>query len=137
MILFFAKTILLTPSAIDIINSKTIILDDPIKAITTGASIQIDVTSMISYTHGEDIVEFRKTLFSILPKNSIRGMLVTKNNMEIQLDYKGKHLFNEQAVLLTLSKSDGIPLDKEFEKVIIETDNDLKSVKILWKNFKK
>ena len=48
MILLFGKTVLLTPTPIDLSNNwTTIIPKKPLKAITDGANIEIDVTSLI------------------------------------------------------------------------------------------
>ena len=137
LILFFAKTILLTQSPIDVHGNLVLELKEPIKAITTGASIQVDVSSMISYSSSDEISAFRGKLLKLFPQNSIKGKLVQKNGNEVLLTYNGDHLFNSKEVLISLYAENGVPLDKEFEKVELQSDRLLTSVSIYWKNHKK
>ncbi len=137
LILLFAKSVLLTQSPIDVYGSFVLDFEEPIKAITPGASIQIDVSSMISYSSNEDIRTFRKKLLKLFPKNIIRGKLITKNGQKVLITYHGDHLFNKKEVLISLYADDGIPLDKEFENLELESKIQLTSVYIYWKNYKK
>jgi len=47
LILFFAKSIVVTPEPIDIVDSVSLKFAEPVSAITSGAHIRIDVTDSV------------------------------------------------------------------------------------------
>jgi len=54
----------------------------------------------------------------------------------VVLRYEGNHQFNENSVMLSLYADEGVPTDIEFTKVVLESDVELKGVRVFWKNYK-
>lgn len=135
LILFFSKTILLTPEPIDLHGRLELVPDKPIEAITSGAGIQVDVSSMAAWNAKEDILVFRKKLSDIFPPGTINAKLVGKGK-GVTLSYQGNHQFNKDNVMLSLYAENGMPTGVEFTKVIIESSIELDGVKVYWKNYK-
>ena len=137
LIIIFGKTIMLTPEYIDLEDSITLVPEENLAAITTGASLQIDVTKSITKRKGEEISDFRKKLTQLYPPYSIKASLIEENGDLINLTYSGGYLINNNKTLLSLSSGSGIPTDKEYSKVILKSDIPIKNVLVSWKNFKK
>ena len=135
-ILFFAKTILLTPDSMSIMRGEVVLEpDEEITAITKGASLQIDVSSNFKWS-GEPIKEFRGEVKKKFPAGTIKAVLFSKNHGEVELVYTGSMLINKDEVLLSLYGVEGVPVDVGFHKVVIFTEIDLEGVKVIWKNHK-
>jgi len=135
LILFFSKTVLLTPDPINLHGRLELVPDKPIEAITSGASIQVDVSSTAAWNGKEDILVFRKKLSDLFPPGAIKAKLVGKGK-EVTLSYQGNYQFNKDNVMLSLCADNGIPTGVEFTKVIIESSIDLNRIKVYWKNYK-
>ena len=135
LILLFSKTVLLTPDPINLHGRLELVPDKPIEAITSGASIQVDVSSMAAWNDKEDILVFRKKLSDLFPPGTIKAELVGESKA-VTLSYQGNHQFNRDNVILTLYADNGIPTGVEFTKVIIESSIELNGIKIYWKNYK-
>jgi hypothetical protein len=76
LILIFGKSITLTPYFIDIDKNYTIELEESISAITSGASINIDVFGNVRYKEGIDISDFRQKVRDLYPPYTIEAILV-------------------------------------------------------------
>jgi hypothetical protein len=137
-ILLFSKTVLLTPDFITIDNFSDgykVALNKPISAITSGASIQIDVSKMDLLSIKRSITETRNIVAKEFPVRSVKVTLKGEGE-KVQLIYQGAILANNDGVRLVLS-SDKIPIDVNFNEVIVRTNVELQRVKIYWKNYKK
>ena len=88
-ILFFAKTTLLTPNPVDIHGRLDLNLPEPLEAITSGAELEIDVTSIISMSRGEDILAVRKKIVDKFSNSSIQAHLLGDNNVDVVLHFAG------------------------------------------------
>lgn len=137
LILFFSKIVLLTPKPIDFLGDYVIELDSPISAITSGASIEIDVSSMITWGEDESILDFRERLNELFPKGKISAHLKNDANNEILLAYTGAHVVNKNKVVLSLYNDKGVPLDIDYNYLTIKSSIELENVLIYWKNHKK
>lgn len=138
LILFFGKSILLTPDYIDIDKNYTIELSKSISAITSGASIQIDVFENVKYVKGMDINEFRKKVRVLYPPHSIEATLIEENGNITKLNYGTSGImFNSKSTLLGLYSDTGVPTDREFVKVKIMSKVDLNDVLVTWNKYKK
>lgn len=137
LILFFANTILLTPAPINIFGEVEIQLENPIEAITSGASIQIDITDLSGLGKHLGIVEKRKWIALNFPENSIEAKLVTSNSEEVILVYKGASLINNRQVLLSLYAVVEMPTGVKFSKLAISSKINISGVKVYWRNFTK
>ena len=136
LILFFARMVLLTPEPVDLHGQLVLTPAKSLEAITPGASIQIDVSSLIKWGEKEDILAFRKRLEGRFPSGGIGARLIGRDSQEVVLRYEGNHQFNESSVMLSLYADEGVPTNIEFTKVILESDVELKGVRVFWKNYK-
>lgn len=136
-ILFLAKVIVLTPEPITINEQIVIELKSPIKAITSGANIEIDVSHLSKEAGIKEvgIIESRKLLGDLLPEGSVKAKLLSENKTVI-LNHMNFALSNNEAKLI-LSSNSGVPVDTEFNGVEIVTGIPLNKVKVVWKNHKK
>ena len=138
LILIFGKSILLTPHHIDIKNEIVFELTESISAITSGAYIEIDVTKNIQYSKKSDISQFRKRVQDLYPPKTIEAILVEKDGFETKLRYMDQNImFNDQETLLTLTSEEGFSIDKEFVKIQILSEREIKNALITWINYKK
>lgn len=137
LILFFSKMVLLTPDSVDLYGEKDIYPKVPLTAITSGASIEVDVTDFVGGIEIKKvgIVEARKLLEEKIPEGSVKCVLYSSAGDRIYLNDTGYSLSNN-AARLTLSASSGVPPNIEFNKVIITSRINLKGVKVYWKNYK-
>ncbi len=135
LILLFSKTILLTPDPINLHGRLELVPDKSIRAITSGASVQIDVSSLINKDENEGILAFRKRLLGMFPPKTISAKLLGED-AGVVLQYDGGYSFNKDGVWLGLYAENGIPTDIEFKRVVIESSIKLNGIKILWKNYR-
>ena len=137
LILLFSKMVLLTPDPVDLYGEKEVYPKDPLTAITSGASVEVDVTDFMGGIGIKEtgIVESRKLLEEKIPEDSVKGILYGSGGEKIYLNDTGYALSNN-AARLTLSASSGVPTNIEFNKVVITSRINLKGVKVYWKNSK-
>ena len=135
VIFFFSKTVLLTPYPIDLYGSIELTLDNPIEAITTGAGIEIDVSTMIKWESREDIEGFERRLLSLFPPGSVSAKIIG-NNIKLPMYYEGAYSFNENSVVLYLDAKHGVPTGIKFSMVIVSSTVEMKNIKIFWRNYK-
>lgn len=135
-ILFFAKTVLLTPVPIDLFGDLDMRLRTPLTAITSGASVQVNVSSMISKPEKEGILEFGRRVESAFPPGTLEAKLTGKDGQEVRLRYVGKYAYSSDAVVLLLTADNGVPKNVEFERIVVTSHIKLKSVLVSWKNYK-
>ena len=133
-ILFYAKSILLTPQVIDIDGELSIDLNPPVSAITKGAAVVIDVSSISDEigTKGLGIKKSREFLNKLLPKGSVFAKLQNKNDTVV-LDRMAFALGNSDAKLI-LSAENGVPTGVDFNTLDIVSNVPLERVTVTWKN---
>lgn len=136
-ILLFGKTVLLTNIPVNIHENFSMTLKDPISAITTGASIQIDVSSMIKYEKNSNIVNFRKDIEEMFPPQSVTATLISDGGQKVVLQYDGKNMFNEEHIFISLYSDNGFPKGEEYSRIEVSSATELRAVKLFWKNYKK
>ncbi len=138
LILFFSKTVLLTPNFVDIsgnMGEYELYLDEPISAITQGASIQVDVWEMLSVNDDKDVIQIRDAISNRFPDGSIEGTLFG-DDKEVRVLFRGGVLVSKDSARLVLS-SDKMPTSVDFSKVFVRSSIELERVRIYWKNYKK
>lgn len=137
LILFFSKTLLLTPDPVTISKEMGFHPSEPLSAITTGASIIIDVTNMLPNVNigSSGIVESRRLIRERIPPRNIRARLIAEDETEVILSVFGTSLTHDSA-WVTLSSRTGVPTDLEFKKVIIESATELNDVVVYWRNYR-
>ena len=135
LILFFGKAVLLTPVPIDLHGRVEMVPPEPIKAITSGASIEIDVSSKITWDGKENILDFRKRVAELFPSGTITASLVRPDSSELALVYEGFYSISKDDVRLSLYAPNGVPTGIEFTKVIVDSTIELNGIQIIWKNY--
>lgn len=131
-ILFYGKVILLTPNPVNVENQLDVMLDEPIVAVTSGASVQIDVSSMIEVTN---VIETRQAVSSRFPDECLSGALHGAN-IEVALQDMGTAISSD-SVQLILSSDSGVPIGTEFSRIVIFSCVNMTNVEIYWRNYKK
>ena len=131
MMLLLSKTLLLTPIPIDLSNTWTELTPKkPLKAITGGAGIYIDVTALVSKdTSAEELQKY-------FPSGSIVARLVDKKGYEFLMVNEQAYSTSDEEIRLILLNDSPTPTDKKFVKVFIKSKKPFSNVKIIWKNGK-
>jgi hypothetical protein len=129
-ILFLSKLILLTTLPVDLReNWLEITPKSPLKAITAGASLQVDISDIVNRES-----DF-KVLQQLFPKGTIEAKLVSRSGEEVLLS-DGNFAYSEKNVRIILSGITPIPTNKEFTKVLIRSNKEIRNVNLYWKNYK-
>ncbi len=137
LILLFAKSIAITAEPIDIRNSVSLSLAEPISAITSGAHVRIDVTnSLVGTTDFSNIVSVLDSLKMQFPSGSVIAILTTTSGERMTLDKVNGSTNGENAELV-LSSSSGLPTGIEFSELKRESTTELVGVTIIWQNYSK
>jgi|GEM_PF-6783849 len=136
LLLFFSKTVLLTPELTSIPQQQSIQipLEGPISAISAGASIQVDVTHIIAPTTEEDSNELRRRAEDALYGLQINATL-SNELTEASLEYHSALMVRKGEVRLLLSAEDGVPLNVDFDTLEITSNMQLDNVRVYWKNY--
>lgn len=136
LILFLGKSVLLTPTPVTLENTLILEPKEPISAVTSGASLEVDVSNIVKKPKEEQIFEFRQRGEKLFPPHIIKAYLVQENGEKVVLSYTGGHLFNDESTRLSLYAKSGVPLDKEFIKVEVISKVKIEGVTVHWKNYK-
>lgn len=137
LILFFSKTVLLTPVPVDISGELVIRPEKPLEAITPGASLGIDVSDLIGRLKIKEagVIEVRELLKEKITEGSVSATLHGTKGEKVVLNESGISIANDVA-RLNLYADAGVPTNVAFNKIIITSRTELKGVKVYWKNFK-
>jgi hypothetical protein len=126
-LIFFLKTILLTPSPINISNEWVSIKpSEPLEAITGGAAIHIDITQFVKPFQFDEVSKK-------FPNGGIEGKLIQQNGKEILLISKGSSHGNN-TVRLIVSGVTPVSTDTKFVEVKLKSKINIESSSIYWKN---
>lgn len=137
LILFFSKTILLTPVPVNISGEMVISPEKPLEAITPGASLEIDVSDFTGRIKMKELgmIEVKKILKERIPEGSVSATLHGAKGEKVLLNESGFSISNDGAKL-TLFADQGIPTNVAFHRITITSNSELRGVKVYWKNFK-
>lgn len=134
--LFFSKFILITPNPVDLDIGVTLIkLKEPLEAITPGASIQIDVTSILKLEASDGVMEAKEKANQLLPRGALSASIGSQDSLKTTLYYDGNILYSNGQVLVSLHNKDGVPVDLEFTSLEINCTVKLTQVEIYWRNY--
>jgi len=134
-ILFLAKVIVLTPEPVNIEEKLILNVKPAIKAITTGASIEIDVSEQGQESiNDSDMFKYFEFMEEKFPDGSVRIEL--QNDDQLVVLKKVAYSYSEGKAKLNISSVNGVPKGVAFDRVIINTDSLLKNVIVAWKNYK-
>jgi len=132
LMLFFAKSILLTPGGIELTNDWTQIpLDEPLEAVTSGAAIYLDVSAQVDA--GLSIDKLDETF----PAGTVEVRLIQNDGQETLLTNSSAYSFEEGKVYLSLDAADGVPTGKEFTRLYARSAKPLSRVSLVWRNHRK
>ena len=132
LMLFFAKSVLLTLGGADINNEwMQVPLEEPLEAITSGASIYVDVTKYV------DADASINKLDATFPAGTVRVRLVQKDGQETLLRNSSAYSFEEDKVYLILYAADGVPTGKEYTELYVRSTKPLSGVSLVWRNHRK
>lgn len=137
LILFFSKTVLLTPVPVNISGEVVIRPEKSLEAITSGASLDIDVSDFIGQMKIKEagIFEVEEIIKKRIPEGSVTATLHGSQGEEVVLNKSGISKAKDVA-RLSLYADSGIPTNVAFNKITITSDTELRGVKVYWKNFK-
>lgn len=137
LILFFSKTVLLTPVPVNISGEVVIRPEKPLEAITSGASLDIDVIDFIGRIKINEagIFEIREIIKKKIPEGSVTATLHNSQGEKILLNKSGISKAKDVA-RLSLYADSGIPTNMAFNKITITSSTELRGVQVYWKNFK-
>ena len=137
LILFFSKTVLLTPVPVNISGEMVIRPEKLLEAITPGASLNIDVSDFTGRMKINEmgILEVEKSLKNKIPEGSVTAILHGSKGEKVVLNESGFALTNDGARLILFADS-GIPTNVAFNKITITSRTELRGVKVYWKNYK-
>lgn len=135
MMLFFSKSILLTPQSVNLDGILEIKPKKKLTAITSGAHLKIDVTEVIGPPSG--ILETWDKVKKQFPSGIIEAELYSDNNQPIILFYEGYSSMSTNEVWIDLYSDSGIPTNVKFNKILLRSQIKIPTVKVIWVNFKK
>jgi hypothetical protein len=133
-VLFFAKTVLLTPTQISFDDEYVLNLKEPVTAISPTAHIKIDVTEMLSIESKDNITGNLDMLAKYFPESSVQVELISKEaGVKKVLSRVSYGVGNEYLVVFVLGNKD-VPTDVAFDQVTVRTKVPLENVEIYWQN---
>ena len=143
LLLFFSKTVLLTPEPITLNQEWTTITPkETFSAITGGAALNIQLSlhdpRLKQIDKENDIFNQLEQLF---PSSTIEGKLFKSDGNFISLtsinfSISDFSLSKEGSVWISLSSSFApFPTDIDFKSVQISSKVEIKEAKVIWKNF--
>lgn len=137
LILFFAKSVVLTPEPINIVAEVTLQLPEPVSAITSGAHVRIDVTrSAPGSVDLADVVDVLEYLDGQFPAGSVTAFLAADSGAVQFLDKVSGSSDGKTAELI-VSSSTGVPTGVYFSNLRIVATVPLPTVTVIWQNYKK
>lgn len=134
-ILLFGTTTLLTPQSIDIVDGGIALhLEKPISAVTSGAALYIDVSSMLP-SEVNDVLEARRWVDKTFSKGVVSAELLGSSGEDkLKLTYQGSSSWSKGSVYLMLTARSVVLLGVEYDQLTLKTDTDLYAVRVKWKN---
>jgi hypothetical protein len=137
-ILFFANSVLLTPSPINIHQGGDVEFSSPVSAISSGAAIHVDVSAMVPLGARQDIISSRRWVGSQFPRGSIVATIGCGGCPKgVEFSFDGDISWSKGGVELMLTSKTGVPTDVEFNKINLHSDVELHQISIKWFNYMK
>jgi len=138
LVLFFGGSFSLTDNSIDLLATvNEIPLRRPIYAINSGASILIDITSMIPKDQ-MNINSSRKWISENIRSGCIKAMLKGDSTKDVYLEFKGGVSYRPERLRLILDGEEGgVPTRRNFNKLFLSSCIRLSNVDVYWMNYQK
>lgn len=135
--LLFSKVILLTPHPVSVEGRIELVPAEPLTAISSGAELEIDVTSMVPNESKKRLFEFWDKAEAAFPAGVISAELVDRAGHVVSLKYQGHSSISNDDIRLILDNGGEISTKAEYVKVVIDSRIPLKNVSVYWRNYKK
>lgn len=137
--LLFAKEVLLTPAPVTILNAIDIKPSSAVSAISPGAGLRIDVTSMLSKSEKRNLFYYwaNNRFLEKFPKQSVSAVLDQGSGKVTLLTYKGHTAISNQELSLIIDNPGNIPTGVKFSHIVVRSAVPLDHVMIYWKNYSK
>jgi len=133
-ILFFGGVTTLTPNSINLGDKEIrLALKEPIEAITSGASIIVDVSEHIN---AKTVTDAFKEIDIKYPNGCIVAKLISNDSKEIILSESSGAWANDN-ISIHLRAKNGIPTDLEFNLVEIKSCKSIVGTNLKWRNYTK
>lgn len=135
--LFFAKAVLLTPQPVDINSRLELTPGEPLTVVSTGAHLEIDVTSMVPAEQRKDLFRHWSEIEAGFPSGAIEAEMFDSRGGVSRFVYEGYSSISERNIFLSLSSVGELSKKSEFTKVVVKSRVPLKAVSVYWRNYKK
>ena len=135
LVLLLGKSIVLTPEPINLSGTHEISLTAPIKAVSSGARIGVDVSSIVSIRPDESLVDFRDRVGREFPSMSMSALLQSSEGKSIKLIYSGNVEIGKSTVVLSLTSGNAFPTNQAFNRLTVTSTVQAKGVKVIWTNY--
>jgi|GEM_PF-3252785 len=136
-ILLFGSFVTLTEQPIDLVAGvNDVPLRAPISAVTHGASIFVDITSMIP-TNDVTIDLSRRWVERNVSAGCLRAVLQADNTGPVALEFMGSSSFEPGKVFLILASSSGVPVRQDFRRLSLTSCVPLSQIMVYWRNRQK
>lgn len=136
-ILLFGSFVSITELPVNLIEgTNEVPLRKPISAVTSGATLQVDVSTMIP--GAELTLDLSRTwLERNIEPGCLKAVLRGSGTVATELDFKGGLAFEPGKVFLILSSRNGVPVRQEFGSLTLTSCRPLSKVVLYWKNYQK
>lgn len=136
LLLFFAKSVLLTPEPVSFVGSIQITPNESISAITPNAGIIIDVSNSTQHVGIKEsgFMKSQELLNYAHPKDSINASIYDTQGNKYALKKISYHL-NNHGAMISIYPEEKLPVGTEFSKITINSKVELKNVLIYWRNY--
>ncbi len=138
VVTFTGSLVTLTSSPVDMKAGSRLELESekPLKVLTPGASVRIDVTSMRP-AHIESREDTYKWGDDFFGKHSISATLLnTSNGHTTTVSHLGGLAIVSNDLILFLRKGEGLERGGKYDKIIVETDVELHGVTMTWSSWR-
>jgi hypothetical protein len=137
-IVLFGSFIALTNEPIDLDSAENEVhLREPIVALTSGASLYIDVAGMVPKSE-MTIDRSRMWVERNVPKGCLKATVRDGGSAPLVLEFSEQSSFEPGAVFLILAKGGtGMPVRQKFKQLSVVSCMPLRQVRIYWRNYQK
>lgn len=112
-------------------------LKRPLSAITSGASLYVDVTSMVP-TGEMTIDESRRWVERNVEPGCLKATLQADGATTVPLEFRGGISFAPDSLYLILSGPDlAVPVRQDFKRLTVTSCIPLRQVRLYWANYRK
>ncbi|MET1257656.1 hypothetical protein, partial [Aliikangiella maris] len=103
--------------------------------ITTGASLRIDITEMLTSKDKSDLIEMRGEVKRMLQNKVVIAKLINSSR-EVIFTYDGSIAVSDGLAIIILNSND-VPIGEDFEKLNLKANLKLEKIKVYWQNYRK